>query len=150
MANPGELRIDRATSDDVPLLAEFNRQLDEDEPHPDPLTLSALTERMARWVATGEYEVLLLRRGARVAGYAAWRPEDRGTYIRHFFICRDQRCQGWGRAAMRLLRRDFFPQDRPIQIEAAIGNAAGIAFWRALGFQDFGLSMELKAGAPPK
>jgi ribosomal protein S18 acetylase RimI-like enzyme len=109
------------------------------------MTLAALTERMRRWIA-GEYEVLLFRRGERVAGYAAWRMEDRGAYLRHFFICRDQRREGLGRAAMALLCRDVFPQDQPVQIEASVWNKSAIAFWRALGFQDFGLSMELRAG----
>jgi hypothetical protein len=30
-----------------------------------------------------------------------------------------------------------------------IGNTGGIAFWHAIGFRDFGLSMELKAGEAP-
>jgi ribosomal protein S18 acetylase RimI-like enzyme len=150
MTDGGELRIERAESGEAELLAELNLQLDQDEPHPYPLPLPALVERMRRWIDSGEYEVLLLRRGGRVTGYVVWRLEDRGAYLRHFFICRDQRRQGWGRAAMRLLRRDVIPKDRPIQIEAAIENKAGIAFWRAIGFQDFGLSMELKAGEAPK
>ena len=144
------LRIDKANDTEVDLLAQLNRQLDEDEPHPYPLPLSALGERMARWIGSGEYEVLLFRRGDRVTGYAAWRVEDRGAYLRHFFICRDQRRQGWGRAAMQLLRREVFPKDLPVQIEAAVGNKAGIAFWHAIGFEDFGVSMELKAGVAPK
>lgn len=149
MTNRGELRIDRATSAEAPLLAELNFQLFEDEAHPYPMTLSALTERMRRWIA-GEYQVLLFRRGERVAGYAAWRMEDRGAYLRHFFICRDQRREGLGRASMALLCRDVFPQDQPVQIEASVWNKNAIAFWHALGFQDFGLSMELKAGQKPK
>lgn len=150
MTDRGELRIERATRAEAPLLAELNLQLDEDEPHPYPLPLAALMERMTRWIETGEYEVLLFRRSEGVAGYAAWRMEDRGAYIRHFFICRDQRRRGWGRAAMKLLCRDVLPQGLPVQVEATIGNQAGIAFWRAMGFQDFGLSMELKAGETPK
>jgi ribosomal protein S18 acetylase RimI-like enzyme len=150
MTDRGELRIDRAARAEAPLLAALNHQLDEDEPHPYPLPLPALTSRMTRWIESGEYEVLLFRRGERVGGYAAWRLEDRGTFLRHFFICRDQRREGLGRAAMTLLCRDVFPKDRPIQIEAAIGNTGAIAFWRAIGFRDFGLSMELKAGGAPK
>lgn len=150
MTDRGQLRVDRAGRAEAELLATLNFQLDEDEPHPYPLPRPALAERMARWIETGEYEVLLFRRGDRVIGYAAWRAEDRGAYLRHFFICRDQRRQGWGRAAMKLLRRDVFPKDRPVQIEAAIGNTGGIAFWRAIGFADFGLSMELKAGQQVK
>jgi ribosomal protein S18 acetylase RimI-like enzyme len=149
MTDRGELRIDRAESAEAPLLAGLNFQLMEDEAHPYPLDLPALTERMTRWIA-GEYEVLLFRRGTRVAGYAAWRLEDRGAYLRHLFICRDQRRLGLGRAAMKLLCRDVFPKDRPIQIEAAVWNKDAIAFWHAIGFQDFGLSMELKAGEVPK
>ena len=150
MTDRGALRIDKARGTEVDLLAQLNRQLDEDEPHPHPLPLSALSERMARWIGEGEYEVLLFRSGERVIGYAAWRVEDRGAYLRHFLICRDQRRQGWGRAAMQLLRREVFPKDRPVQIETVIGNKAGIAFWHAIGFEEFGLSMELKAGEAPK
>lgn len=150
MTDRGALRIDKAKGTEVDLLAQLNRQLDEDEPHPYPLPLSVLTDRMSRWIDSGEYEVLLFRRGDRVTGYAAWRVEDRGAYLRHFFICRDQRRQGWGRAAMQLLRRDVLPKDLPVQTEAVIGNKAGIAFWHAIGFEDFGLSMELSAGAAPK
>lgn len=145
MTSPGELRIDKATLDEAPLLAELNFQLFEDEAHPYPMTLAALTERMRRWIA-GEYEVLLFRRGARVAGYAVWRVEDRGAYLRHFFICRDQRREGLGRAAVALLCRDVFPRDLPVQIEASAWNKRAIDFWHALGFEDFGVSMELKAG----
>ena len=150
MINRDELRIDKAKSTEVDLLAQLNRQLDEDEPHPHPLPLSALTARMARWIGEGEYEVLLFRKGDQLIGYAVWRADEFGAYVRHFFICRDQRRQGWGRAAMRLLCRDVFPQDCPVNIDAAIGNQAGIAFWHAIGFEDVSVGMELKAGATPK
>lgn len=145
MNDRGELRIDRAESADIPLLAELNFQLMEDEAHPYPLEMPALRDRMTRWLE-GEYHVLLFRRGDRTSGYAVWRLEDRGAYMRHFFICRDQRRQGLGRAAMALLRRDALPKDHPLQIEVAVWNQRAIDFWHAIGFKDFGLSMELKAG----
>jgi GNAT superfamily N-acetyltransferase len=150
MTDRAELRIDKARSNEAALLAEFNRQLDEDEPHPHPLPVPALMERMTRWIGEGEYQVLVFRSGDQLIGYAVWRPEEFGTYLRHFFICRDQRRQGCGRAAIQLLCREVFPKDRPVNIDAAIGNKAGIAFWHAIGFQDFSLGMELKAGSAPK
>jgi GNAT superfamily N-acetyltransferase len=149
MTDLDALRIDRAKDTEVALLAQLNRQLDEDEPHPHPLPLGALTERMACWIG-GEYDVLLFRSGDRVVGYAAWRADEHGSHLRHFFICRDRRRQGWGRAAMRLLCRDVFPRDRPLYLNAVLGNTSGIAFWHALGFRDFALSLELKAGAALK
>ena len=150
MRNRDKLRIDKAKSSDVDLLAQLNRQLDEDEPHPYPLPLSALTERMARWISEGEYDVLLFRDADQLIGYAVWRADEHGSYLRHFFICRDQRRQGWGRAAMQLLCREVFPKDRPVNIDTVIGNKAGIAFWHAIGFQDFSVGMELKAGKASK
>ena len=144
------LRIDKAKGTEIELLAQLNRQLDEDEPHPHPLPTSALIERMTRWIGAGEYEVLLFRKGDQLIGYAVWRADEFGAYVRHFFICRDHRRQGWGRAAMRLLCRDVFPTDCPVNIDASIGNQAGIAFWHAIGFEDFSVGMELKAGATPK
>ena len=60
------------------------------------------------------------------------------------------RRQGWGRAAMQRLCSDVFPKDCPIYIDAAVGNKAAIAFWHAIGFQDYSIGMGLKAGAAPK
>lgn len=150
MTDRGALRIDKAKGTELDLLVQLNRQLDEDEPHPHPLPLPALTVRMARWLDSGEYEVLLLRSGDQLIGYAVWRAEEVGTYLRHFFICRDRRRQGWGRAAIHRLCRDVFPKDRPINIDTVVGNTQGIAFWRAIGFRDFSLGMELKAGERPR
>lgn len=142
-----DLTIARAVPADIACLAQLNFELMEDEAHPYPLTLEDLRERMARWIA-GEYQVLLFRRGERVCGYAVWRAEDRGAYLRHFYICRDQRRQGLGRAALALLRRDWLPRDLPIQLEAAIWNTDAIAFWRAVGFKDFGLTLEMTPSDP--
>jgi hypothetical protein len=150
MKDRDALRIDKAKGTEVDLLVQLNRELDEDEPHPYPLPLPALTERMAGWIDSGDYEVLLFRSGDRLVGYAVWRAEEFGSYLRHFFICRDQRRHGWGRAAMQLLCRDVFPKDRPINLDTVVGNATGIAFWRAVGFRDFSLGLELKAGEAPK
>ena len=150
MTEGGALRIDKAKGTEVDLLAQLNRQLDEDEPYPYPLPLPALRERMASWINSGEHEVLLFRSGDQLLGYAVWRAAEHGTYLRHFFICRDRRGQGWGRAAVQLLCREVFPKDRPVNIDTAVGNKQGIAFWHAIGFQDVSVGMELKAGAALK
>ena len=149
MTDRGALRIDQATAADIPLLAALNLELYEDEQHPYPLDLPALTERMARWVA-GEYRVLLFRRGPRVAGYAVWRDEEFGAYLRQFFICRDQRRQGVGRSAVKLLCREVFPKGRPLHLDSSTWNTDAIAFWHALGFHDVSLGLELKAGETPQ
>lgn len=138
-----DLTVSPATPADIPQLAVLNRQLMEDEAHPYMLDLPELADRMARWIA-GEYRVLVFRQGGEVCGYAVWRVEDRGAYLRHFFICRDRRRRGLGRAAFAALRRDALPKAMPVQLEAAIWNTDAIAFWRAVGFKDFGLTLEMK------
>lgn len=143
------LRIDRAAISEAELLADLNLQLMVDEEHAHPLERSVVIRRMQRWIE-GEYQVLLFRRGNRVAGYAVWRLEDRGSYLRHFFICRDQRRQGLGRAAMRLLVSDVFPKDQPLQLEASTWNTSALDFWHALGFKDIAIALELKVGEMPK
>lgn len=150
MTDRDMLRIDKASGSELDLLVQLNRQLDEDEPHPHPLPLPALAARMARWLDSGEYQVLLFRNGDQPIGYAVWRAEEFGTYLRHFFICRDWRGQGWGRAAIQRLCRDVFPRDCPVYIDAAVGNKGAIAFWHAAGFQDYSINMELPAGQTPK
>lgn len=144
-ADTDSISISAASEADIPQLAELNLQLMEDERHPNMLPLEDLRARMARWVA-GEYHVPVFRNGPRICGYAAWCVEERGTYLRHFFICRDQRRRGLGRAIIARLRRDHFPKDQPLQLEAAIWNKDAIAFWRAIGFRDFGLTLEMKPG----
>jgi ribosomal protein S18 acetylase RimI-like enzyme len=139
------LRIDHADISEAELLADLNLQLMADEEHPYPLERPIVVARMRRWIE-GEYHVLLFRRGVRIAGYAAWRLEDRGAYLRHFFICRDQRRQGLGRAATRLLINDVFPKDQPLQLEASTWNTRALDFWHALGFKDIAVVMELKVG----
>ena len=139
------LRIDRAEISEAELLADLNLQLMADEAHSYPLERAVLIARMRRWIE-GEYQVLLFRRGERVAGYAVWRPEDRGSYLRHFFICRDQRRQGVGRAAMQMLVRDVFPTDQPLQLEVSTWNTSALDFWHALGFKDIAIALELKVG----
>lgn len=142
-ADTNSIDISTARESDIPQLAELNLQLMEDERHPYMLPLEDLRARMARWVA-GEYHVLVFRNGARLCGYAAWCAEEHGTYLHHFFICRDQRRQGLGRIIIDRLRREHFPKDQPLQLEAAIWNTDAIAFWRAIGFKDFGLTLEMK------
>jgi GNAT superfamily N-acetyltransferase len=144
-ADTDSISISIAREADIAHLAELNLQLMEDERHPYMLPIEELRARMARWVA-GEYHVLVFRDGARICGYAAWRVEERGIYLRHFFICRDRRRRGLGRAIIARLRRDHFPKDQPLQLEAAIWNQDAIAFWRAVGFKDFGLTLEMKPG----
>lgn len=128
------MRWRKATEADVPLLADLNRQLREDEaPLAEPLRVN-FEERMQGWLA-GEYAAVLFELDETPIGYALWRDnEGRGIYLRQFFVARERRRQGLGRKAFELLSRDVLPPGTDITLEVLEQNPVGFAFWRALGF----------------
>jgi ribosomal protein S18 acetylase RimI-like enzyme len=64
------------------------------------------------------------------------------VYLRQFYVPLELRRQGIGRAAIEHLRAHYW-QDRPrIRLDVLCGNATGIAFWRAVGFEDYCLTLE--------
>lgn len=127
---------------DAGLLAKLNKQLIEDEGHRNPMSVEQLVERMANWLA-GEYQAVLFGEAEETIGYALFRREAEQIYLRQFFIVREQRRKGWGRAAIQWLRVHAWADAQRLRIEVLTDNEHGIAFWRSLGFQDYSLMMEV-------
>lgn len=125
---------------DLPLLAELNRQLIEDEAHSNPMTVAELEDRMRGWLARA-YTAVVFTEADAVVGYALYRTDRAGVFLRQFFICRDRRRRGHGRAAMDLLFRRVWPAGTLVTLEALTGNSAGLAFWHALGFEDYAVTL---------
>jgi len=69
-------------------------------------------------------------------GYALYRLDDAGVYLRHFFIAREQRRRGLGRCAVALLLERVAPRGSRVSLQVLNHNAAALAFWRAIGFAD--------------
>lgn len=101
-----------------------------------------LTARMAGWLG-GVYEAVLFEDGGPPAGYALYRRDPEHVYLRQFYVRPECRRQGVGRAAIGWLRRHAWGGAR-VRVEVLVGNAAGVAFWRAVGFRDYALSLELQ------
>src|SRR4051812_18830965 len=91
-----------ASDADLPLLAEWNHQLIRDEGHRNPMTVAQLEGRMKQWLQ-GEYRAVLFSSDEPV-GYALFRRDDELIYLRPFFVRRDRRRTGIGRAAFSILR----------------------------------------------
>ena len=139
------MRLIRAELSHAPALAELNRQLIRDEGHRNRMTLEQLEQRMKSWLA-GEYEAHLIHDNDRLAGYALARREDEHVYIRQFFIVPAMRRRGLGRAAMEQLADHEWSGSR-LQLDVLVSIQAGIAFWRAVGFGDYCLTMD-REGQP--
>ncbi len=126
------------SDDDLDLLTELNRQLIEDEGHDNPMNNIALKERMRQFIHT-HYKAFLFYHGSYLVGYALVDVNRKPLYLRHFFICRPFRRNGYGTMAFHKLMEWF--GTREIDIEVLSWNTRGIQFWRSLGFQDRSIYM---------
>ncbi len=136
------LRHRAATSAEVPILARMNQQLIEDEGHRNPMNLPELETRM-RSMLDGDYTATLFERGERVVAYALWREEPEWVYLRQFFVARDSRRGGVGRQAIRVLVEQVWPANTRVRVNVLIGNVPALKFWRAVGFVDYLITLEL-------
>ncbi len=128
---------------DCPVLAEMNYQLIQDEGHRNVQTVAELAERMRNWLTT-KYVAVLFMQGAETVGYAMYWEQPQDVYLRHFFVVRHRRRQGLGRGGMELLRTRIWPPGKRLTVEVLVRNTAAVAFWRAVGYQDYSLKMEIR------
>ncbi|GMW00647.1 MAG: hypothetical protein AMXMBFR84_17840 [Candidatus Hydrogenedentota bacterium] len=124
-------------------LARMNQKLIADEGHRNPMTFEELRQRMLAWLSS-EYEATVLRCDAKTVGYALFRRETEFIYLRQFWIAPEYRRRGIGRAAIAWLETNVWHGHR-IRLDVLVNNAPGIAFWRAVGFEDYCLTMEKNA-----
>jgi len=120
---------------DLPQLAIWNEQLIEDENAPYRLTRAEIETRMRGWLAA-EYRAVVFESDGRSVGYALYRPEHGGYYLRQFVIDRAVRRRGLGRRAVELLKTNVFGPGARVSLQVLNENTRGLAFWRAVGFED--------------
>jgi ribosomal protein S18 acetylase RimI-like enzyme len=131
-----------ATLDDCALLAELNHQLIRDEGHRNPMTVPQLEQRMRGFIE-GEYRAIILEEYDEVVSYALYREGPDEVYLRQLFVVRHRRRKGIGRRAVEILRSQVWPKNRRLTVEVLVTNAAAVAFWRALGYVDYALTLEI-------
>jgi GNAT superfamily N-acetyltransferase len=132
-----------ATLDDCSLLAELNQLLLEDEGHRNRfMTLPQLEERM-RGFLLGEYRGVIFEDGRNIVAYALYREEPAEIYLRQLFVARGNRRQGIGRRAMEILRSEIWPKNKRLTVDVLLHNTTAIAFWRAVGYKDYLLGLEI-------
>lgn len=136
-----------ATVDDCPRLAELNHQLIRDEGHRNRMTVAELEQRMRGWLA-GEYRAVLYEDGWEVVAYALFREQPEEIYLRQLFVVRHRRGQGIGRRAVDTLRTQVWPKTKRLTVEVLVANQRGVAFWRAVGYTDYCLTLEMPPDSP--
>lgn len=127
MHRTGDITIEMATMDDCPTLAAMNRQLIDDEGNGSTATVPELEDRMREWLRAGTYTGYVFRLAGEIIGYALVDPSD--MWMRHFFIGREHRRQGYGRQAIALLFEALGTDE--IGLSCLLYNVRGLAFWRS-------------------
>ena len=105
------------------------------------MTVDELAARMKKWLE-GEYEAVVFSSGEPV-GYALFKKEKSLIYLRQFFVRRDIRRTGVGRAAFDLMRREIWPAQVRLTVDVLSQNTGGVAFWRSVGYRDYSLTLEI-------
>ena len=144
------LLIRSADEADLPLLAQMNKCLIEDEGSRNPMSLDQLADRMRGWLL-GNWHLKLFATDGGAVGYAVYQvrrdeyfPDQTIVYLRQFYIEREMRRQGLGTAAYRALAAEHFPPGCRVVIDALASNPRGHDFWRHVGFEPYCTTMHLR------
>jgi predicted acetyltransferase len=131
-----------AIASDSALLAELNHQLIRDEGHRNQMTVPELEQRMKGWLAS-ECAAVIFEMSGEVVAYALYREQPEEIYLRQLFVARNQRRKGFGREAIKILRSKIWPQNKRLTVDVLTQNTAAVAFWRAMGYRDYSLTLEI-------
>ena len=136
----GNMTIEIAALDDCPALAVMNRELIDEGQQSNTMTVSELDSRMRDWFQKGVYTGYLIRLNDETIGYALVDLSD--MWMRHFFICRNYRRQGYGRAAISLLFEQL--ETEKIGLSCLTNNAQGLAFWRSFDHDAYSIKFDIR------
>ena len=109
------------------------------------MSVAELEERMRQWIS-GEYRGVIFENEQGVVGYALYRDGGEQIYLRQLFILRGLRRKGYGREAIRILREKVWPRDTRLTVDVLVANTAAVEFWRAVGYRDYSLLLEIMPG----
>ena len=139
------MRYRKATIDDLSLLTKLNKQLVVDERHRHRFwSMSKFEERMREFLA-GKYQGIIFEDDGKTVAYALFCDNGDHIYLRQFFVSRDCRRKGIGREAVEVLKKHIWPKDKRITVGVLSHNKAGYAFWKAVGFKDHAIELEMVA-----
>lgn len=141
------LQFHLATETDLDLLAQWNLQLIRDEGSRNPMTIPQLRDRMQNWLA-GEYHAVIFTADSQPVAYALYRENEKEIYLRQLFVSPDRRRQGIGHQAVNLLRTQLWPKNKRLTVEVLTNNTPAVDFWRAIGYRDYSLTLEITPPAP--
>ena len=136
-----------ATFDDSAQLARLNHQLIQDKGHRNRMTVPELEQRMRNWLAC-EYRAVLYEEAGEVVACALFREQAEEIYLRQLFVAQHRRRQGLGLRAVEIPRSEAWPRTKRLTVEVLVANRGAVDFWRAAGYTDHSLTLEIPADDP--
>ena len=132
-----------ANAKDVPWLAKRNQELILDEGSRNKMSIIELEQRMSNFLGN-EYKSVIMSFNNNDVGYILYRQDTDHLYIRQLFIIRNMRRRYFGRKFIEWLKKNAWKDCKIISTEVLIHNRVGIDFWKAVGFKDYCITMEME------
>lgn len=117
---------------DLDAIARMNIELRADEQIDNFMTDDQVKDRMREFLSGQAYKVHVFEVNDRIIGYSVVDVTKTPPYMRQFFIARDSRRSGHGRAFFRLLARALGADS--IDVEVLVWNKGALEFYKHLGF----------------
>ena len=136
------MKLRSTNNNDLQVLAEMNFQLIKDEGHRNTMQIPELKKRMEGWLCS-IYQSSIIEEADNVIGYALWREEKDFLYLRQFFIKPNMRRKNYGKNAIDFLINNEW-EGKDLRLEVLVKNKSAQAFWNAVGFKEYCLTMEMK------
>ena len=134
------MTVVKVDASQVEELADLNRQLLEDERHPESMTRAELAARMASWLRE-DHTCYVARRAGVTVGYCLFRDAGRYFYLRQLFIARSHRRRGLATALLDWMYAHVW-DGKPVRLDVFAHNEQAVAFYQAYGFRVAVLRME--------
>ncbi|MBW2092679.1 MAG: GNAT family N-acetyltransferase [Deltaproteobacteria bacterium] len=109
------------------------------------MTIRELEVRMRAWLAA-EYKAVIFKNKTGILAYALYRYDLDQIYLRQFFVARNRRRQGIGSQAVKILFTEVWPKNKKLLVDVLWQNKTAIAFWKAVGFKEYSLALEMLPG----
>ena len=138
-----ELEFRFAKESDVLLLAKMNQQLIRDEGHRNKMTLPELEQRMSNFLQK-EYDAVIASLGETDISYALYRQDPEWLYLRQIFVIEQMRRKGFGRKFIEWLKNNPWKKCERIRTDVLVDNTTGIDFWKAVGFREYCITLEME------
>lgn len=106
------------------------------------MTVPELEQRMRGWLAS-EYAAVIFENEGGIVAYALYREQPAEIYLRQLFVLRHLRRKGIGREAVKTLRSKIWPGGKRLTVEVLVQNTGAVDFWRAIGYKDYCLTLEI-------